>query len=225
MREQITGLLITFEGGEGCGKTTQLRLIADYLKDLGVPVVCTREPGGSPIADKIRGLILNPENNNLDYRAEFFLFMAARAQHVQDVIAPAMTNGLVILCDRYYDSTWVYQCFARQAIDTDEFFRINELAITYASIAFEPDLTLLLDVDRQIGMKRVASRYVRTRDDSESRIDAEAAAFHTQVNEGYRKLAKLNDRIVTVDANPGIETVQTDLKRVITSYLTTKGFL
>jgi dTMP kinase len=209
------GLFITYEGGEGCGKTTQIKLFKEYLESEGNEVVLTREPGGCPLADKIRAMLLDPDHTNMSNKTEFFLFMAGRAQHVQEVIAPALAAGKTVLCDRYYDSTAVYQVHTRHTVSPKEFEYSNSLAITHEGKLYRPNITFMLDIDVTIGHGRALARNTYLKDSSEARIDNEHIEFHTRVNEGYRKIAEDPDnvdRIIRIDANASIEEVQTKLQ-------------
>lgn len=177
------GLFITFEGGEGTGKTTQIARLAKALEAAGRRVVVTREPGGSQIANRIRSLLLDPKMKGLVPLAELFLYEASRAQHVQDVIKPALKEGKVVICDRFADSSVVYQGAAR-GLAAPLVSQLNEIATG----GLQPHLTYLLDLDPRIGLARVGSRGVL------DRMEKEALSFHKAVRAGYLKLAKANPK-------------------------------
>lgn len=189
-------LFISFEGIEGSGKTTQAKRLATGLEKHGYSVVVTREPGGCPIADQIRGILLHPGNDRLVPEAELLLYAAARAQHVAEVIAPALDNGKVVLCDRYCDATLAYQGYAR-GLDMGMVKQLNHLAAG----SCVPRLTLLLDMLPDQGIKRALHRNANTGGPDEGRFEQEALAFHIKVRQGYLDLARMEPhRIKTVDA-------------------------
>lgn len=171
---------ITFEGVEGSGKSTQIRLLEKTLQKMGHETIVTREPGGSKIGDQIREILLNKENKEMLSMTELLLYVAGRAQHVYQVIQPALKEGKIVLSDRFADSSAAYQGAAR-AIDEATLKKIHELAIKN----FQPDLTFLLDLPAQQGLKRI--RGARGRLD---RLEEEALAFHEKVRLGYLALAK-----------------------------------
>ncbi|MCO5143563.1 MAG: dTMP kinase [Oligoflexia bacterium] len=188
-----SGLFITFEGGEGVGKTTQIARLAKYFTNQGKKVVVTREPGGSVIANRIRSLLLDPKMKGLIPLAELFLYEASRAQHVVEVIKPALERGMVVICDRFTDSSVVYQGVARnqKAALVDHLNKI-------ASVGLKPDMTFFLDLDARIGLARVGSRGVM------DRLEKEALSFHQNVRKGYLSLAeKYPKRIKKIDASRG----------------------
>ncbi len=183
---------VTFEGIEGSGKTTQVRRLSAYLKEKGVPHRFTREPGGTPLADEIRSLLLFPREEPVFPETELLLYEAARAQHVRGVILPALASGQAVLCDRFYDSTSAYQGFSR-GIDAP---RIEELN-AFASGGVSPDLTFLLDVSPEDVFARL-----RGRGDRPDRIEAESVEFHRRVRGGYLSLqARDPARILRIDGS------------------------
>ena len=185
------GLFITFEGGEGTGKTTQIAKLAIELEKRGKRVVVTREPGGSTIANRIRSLILDPEIKGLVPLAELFLYEASRAQHIHDTIEPALKAGAIVICDRFADSSVVYQGTARK-ISSKIVGDLNRLATG----GLKPDLTFILDLDPRIGFARIGSRGVM------DRMEQEKLSFHQSVRKGYRKLAKAEPkRCVVINAS------------------------
>lgn len=180
-------MFITFEGIDGSGKTTQLRRVAPQFND---PVL-TKEPGGTPTADRIRAILLDPASK-LDPLAEVLLFAASRHQHVVEVIQPALRAGRVVLCDRYTDATLAYQGFGR-LIDLDRLRALND----WATGSLRPDKTLLFDVDEEIGLRRA-----RGRGGEELRFEAEDIRFYRRVREGYLSLAVAEpERFIIIDAN------------------------
>lgn len=178
------GYFITFEGVEGCGKTTQIRMLSEILTARGLPVQLTREPGGCPIADKIRAILLDAENRALAPLSELMLYAAARAQHVSEVIIPALGAGKVVLCDRFCDATTAYQSFGR-GIDRDVIDTLNG----HACQGVSPDLTVLFDCDPAIGLDRARRRIEASSGPREERFELEALAFHQRVRAGYLQLA------------------------------------
>lgn len=175
-------MFITFEGIEGSGKTTQQRLVAEHLRSRGRSVVVTKEPGGTPLADRIRGILLDSANV-IDPVAEVLLFAASRRQNTTEVIEPALARGEIVLCDRYADSTLAYQGFGR-LIDLDRLRMLNE----WATNALVPDVTLLFDLPEEVGVSRATSRNARAEQD-EGRFEAEDLRFHRRVREGYLAMA------------------------------------
>lgn len=178
------GYFITFEGVEGSGKTTQIKLLAEHLEILGYQVVMTREPGGCPISDKIRSILLDADNHNMRPLTELLLYAAARAQHVAEVIKPAMESGCIVLCDRFTDATIAYQSCGR-GIDRDTIETLNLLACQ----TVHPDLTVLIDCDPNIGLTRARQRIEAASGPREERFELEALEFHRRVRDGYLSLA------------------------------------
>lgn len=175
------GLFITFEGGEGSGKTTQIKLLAKLLESWGKKVLLTKEPGGDEsICKKIRTLLLDPEHKNMfDDRAELFLFLADRAQHIGKVIIPALNDNIIVLCDRFAGSTFAYQYYARQVADFSFIKNCND----FVSRNLIPDMTFFINVDPEIGMER-------KKNDTLTRIDQEDMIFHKRVQQGYQDFFK-----------------------------------
>lgn len=187
-------LFITFEGIEGCGKTTQIRRLAATLGQRGLAVLCTREPGGCPIADDIRRILLHPGNTALVPRAELLLYAAARAQHVAEVIRPALAKKQHVLCDRFADATLAYQGGGR-GLDEGLIASLNDLATE----GLQPDLTLLLDMPAAQGLRRARRRNSECPQE-EDRFEQESLAFHGRVRQAYLRLAAENRRFRIVDA-------------------------
>ncbi len=194
MKLEFAHLFITFEGIEGSGKTTQLHRLADFLRARGRTVVTTKEPGGTPIADRIRAILLDSKNV-IDPIAEVLLFAASRRQHTVEVIRPAHERGEVVLCDRYTDSTLAYQGFGR-LLNLDQLRTLNR----WATGDLDPDLTLLFDLAEEVGVSRAVDRNAQTVDD-ENRFEIEDLRFHRRVREGYLSMAVAEPgRYAVVDA-------------------------
>ncbi len=192
-------LFITFEGGEGCGKSTVLAKINSLLQDEGYQTVVSREPGGTPISEQIRNVILDKNNTAMDSRTEALLYAASRRQHLVEKIWPALKEGKIVLCDRYLDSSLAYQGGAR-GLGIEEIAKVNE----YATEGTFPDLTLFFDLDPEIGMKRIAANSGR----EVNRLDLEKMAFHQKVRESFQTLAKrYSDRYVIIDASKPLDEV------------------
>ena len=207
----MSGLFITLEGGEGAGKTTIANAVIDKLSTLGIETLYTREPGGIKIAEKIREVILDRDHTEMDCRTEALLYAAARRQHLVVKVKPAMDEGRIVLCDRFVDSSIVYQGYAR-GIGMDEVREINQFAIE----GFMPDLTIFFDIKPEIGLARIAANDSR----EVNRLDLEGLAFHELVYEGYKKQAKMNpERIVSVDATKSVETLTDEVCALILSKL------
>mgnify|MGYP006266748293 FL=1 len=196
-------MFIAFEGGEGAGKSTQERVLAEALQQRGRVVVRTREPGGTPAGESIRDVLLNPKYEGLDPRAEALLFAAARGEHVARVIRPALERGDVVICDRYIDSSVAYQGYGRGlGVQT-----VRDLSL-WATRELVPDLTILLDLDPAIGLSRVKNP---------DRLEAEPIEYHQAVRAGFRALAEENaGRYLVIDASQPRESVsQQILARVL----------
>jgi dTMP kinase len=192
------GYLITFEGVEGSGKTTQIRRLEKRLTGRGWQCMMTREPGGSSVGDQIRGILLSSESLELTPLGELFLYEATRIQHVVQVIGPALKRDVIVLCDRFCDATVAYQGYARK-LDLKLVADLNRLA----SQGIIPDLSLLLDCPAEVGLKR-ASRRINTRKGGprEDRFEMESLAFHQTVREAYLNIARENpDRVRVIDAS------------------------
>jgi len=202
----MTGLFITFEGPDGCGKSTQIAPLAEYLREKGREVYTTREPGGTEISDQVRQIIMAMKNTSMNPRTELLLFLSARAQLVEEVIRPRLAAGEVIISDRYADSTLAYQGYGH-GVDRDVIRRLLE----FATGGLKPDLTLLLDVDAETGLRR------RQMGGGEwNRLDAYQLEFHRRVREGYHELAALeSERWVTIDGGQPPEMVQLAIQRAV----------
>ena len=198
----MSGKFITFEGPEGSGKSTQIRLLAERLETRGIEVLCTREPGGTATGEAIRNLLQHDAAGEpLADRAELLLFTASRAQLMDRVVLPSLERGTWVLCDRFIDSTMAYQGFAR-GMDIGTLDGINDFAI----YGRKPDLTLLLDLDVGLGFQRLATRYGAT--GAHDRFEREARAFHQRVRDGYHRLAEREPRRFRIlDASHSVDEV------------------
>ncbi len=190
-------MLITLEGIEGSGKTTQIEYMAAYFRETGHDCVITKEPGGTGIGEKIRAILLNPENHKMDPLAELLLYAADRAQHVHEIIIPMQRAGKIVVCDRFHDSTTVYQGFAR-GLDMGLIQRLNALVMGDVS----PDVTFVLDLPVELGLKRAWKQIQNgSRNEAETRFENEKRQFHEKVRNGYLTLAlREPDRFCVVDA-------------------------
>lgn len=196
--ESNRGKFITLEGGEGVGKSTNLAFIHDHLRNRGCRVVLTREPGGTPLAERLRDLLLQKSPETMSDLTELLLVFAARAQHLDQVINPALARGDWVLCDRFTDATYAYQGYGR-GLDRGIIARLEELVHP----GLRPDLTLLLDIDIDVGLERA-----RERGDLD-RIESERRQFFESVRAGYLSLAEREPtRFAVIDASPGLEQVQ-----------------
>lgn len=200
----MTGLFITFEGGEGCGKSTQIAALKARLEAKGKTVVQTREPGGTPLGESVRNLLqYDDAGQGMSPEAELLLFAASRAQHVRELVAPAIAEGQIVLCDRFLDSTTVYQGVAR-AIDSKKVDTINQFAIGDTN----PDLTILIDLPPEIGLARVHARS----DGQLDRMEKEAIGFFQAVRQGYLDLAKSEPkRFLVLDGSQSVEELETQI--------------
>jgi len=194
----MRGYFITFEGPDGAGKTTQIQLLNDYLKAEGWDTVLTREPGGTSIGEKIRSLILDVENKEMNSITEMLLYAASRAQHVSELIKPALEQGKIVLCDRFVDSSIAYQGFGRE-LGEDMVEGVNRFALQ----GIVPDLTLLFAIDPEKSLKRS-----RARDGGMDRLEEEQLDFHKKVYKGFISLShKYPQRIRVIDASLEIEKI------------------
>ncbi len=185
----MKGLLISLEGPDGCGKSTQIAYIKEFLEETGYEVILCREPGGTKISEQIREVILDKDNREMDDVTEMLLYAAARAQLVSEVIKPALEAGKIVICDRFVDSSAVYQGIAR-GLGIDTVYQVN----SYALHGLTPDVTFLLDLPAEEGIRRKDKQHAL------DRMELETLSFHEQVAEGYRTLAKGQERIILVDA-------------------------
>jgi len=209
---------ITFEGIEGSGKTTQIQLLSNRVEELGIDHLLTREPGGTPIGDQIRNLVLDARNKAMTPTCELLLYAAARAQHIEQVIRPAIEAGRLVLCDRFLDATMAYQGYGR-GIRHDLIDALHGLE----TLSLRPDLTFLFDIDARVGLERARGRDT-TAATQLTRFEQEGLAFHERVRAGYLEMARQEPgRFVIVDARGSVETVQRRVGEAIDRFLATRG--
>jgi len=207
----MKGTFITFEGIEGSGKSTQIALLANYLTDKGVRHVLTREPGGTLIGDQIRKILLDPANRALDSAAELLLYAASRAQHLREIIIPALADGANVLCDRFSDATLAYQGYGR-GLDV-EMIRALDRIVT---AGMRPELTLLFDIEAASGIARARGRNNSRGLEAEARFENEELVFHERVRQGYLALvAQEPERIQVVDASSSAEAIQAKVRKIV----------
>ena len=203
------GLFITIEGPEGSGKTTVAKRVVEQLENEGYKVLYTREPGGVGIAEKIRDIILDVNNTNLDPRSEALLYAASRRQHLIEKVIPALVKGYIVICVRFVDSSLAYQGHAR-GLGIDEIYNINLFAINDCF----PDMTILLNIDPEVGLARI----MKNRQDEVNRLDLEGMSFHKLVHEGYEIIKeKYANRITLVDGNNTPEVVFDSVYKIVKS--------
>ncbi|HPD99797.1 MAG TPA: dTMP kinase [Bacillota bacterium] len=206
----MKGKFITFEGTEGSGKTSVIKEVKKHYEDLGYQVMVTREPGGIGISEKIRDILLNKENTEMDSRTEALLFAASRRQHLVEKIKPALENGMIVLCDRFVDSSLVYQGYARN-IGIEEVYNINYFAIEGTL----PDLTIFVNVRPEVGLKRV----FQTPNREVNRLDLEDMSFHKMIYQGYLELMSKYPRIQMVNGEQEISKVTLEAIQLIDKIL------
>lgn len=196
------GLFISFEGPDGAGKSTQLAMLAEYCRSKGLDITVTREPGGTSISEKIRGIILDPENSEMSASCEALLYAASRAQLIDQLIRPAVEEGRIVLCDRFVDSSIAYQAYARGLGEGVRL--INRFAIKGTM----PDCTFFLDIDPEKGRERNVDA------GKKDRMEQEELSFHRAVYEGYKKIAEMEpERVICIDADRKAEEIFEDIKR------------
>jgi dTMP kinase len=207
----MKGTFITFEGIEGSGKSTQIALLANYLTTRGVRHVLTREPGGTLIGDQVRKILLDPANRSLDPAAELLLYAASRAQHLREIIMPALADGTNVLCDRFSDATLAYQGYGR-GLDIEMIRALDRIV----SAGMRPDLTLLFDIEAVPGIARARGRNNSRGLEAEARFENEEIVFHERVRQGYLALvAQEPDRIRVVDASTSREAIQAKVRKIV----------
>ena len=212
-------LFITFEGVEGSGKTTQIQRLKKYLTQKGIPCTVTREPGGCPIGEKVRKILLNPDHREMVPTSELLLYEAARAQHVKEVIKPFLKKGGVVLCDRFSDATIAYQGYGRR-IDLKWIERLNHLT----SQGIKPDVTFLLDCPSDVGLKRALQRNRTLKQEREERFEREKIQFHHRVRKGYLAIAKKDPyRVKLIDTREGQEKVFEKIRKIADNLIERKG--
>ena len=205
----MKGRFISLEGIEGTGKSTQAKLLSDYLKEKGFEVVLTEEPGGTQIGLRIRELLLSVEHKGMTAVTELLLYNASRSQHIREIIVPAISSGAIVITDRFTDSTIAYQGFGR-GIDLN---LINSIDLI-ATERLRPDITILLDLDAEVGLKR--NKGINKTD----RLELEDLEFHQRVRNGYHNLAeKEPERIKLIDASAGIQEIHSRISSIITNFI------
>ena len=208
----MRGLFITLEGGDGAGKSTQIRKIEKYFAAKGMTVTHTREPGGPPISEKLRDILLDTANTEMDAVTEMLIYAAARAQNVRETVIPALDRGEVVICDRYVDSSIAYQAYGRQL--GDMVAEVNG----HATGGLKPDLTIWLDIDPEKGKARASG------DKGPDRLDLESSAFHARVRAGYASIAEAEpERFRRIDASGTIEEIEYLIKDCLDELCLKKG--
>jgi dTMP kinase len=211
LREGRLPLFITFEGVEGSGKTTQIQHLKRYLTQKGIPCRVTREPGGCPIGEKVRKILLNPDHREMSPLSELLLYEASRAQHVKEVIEPLLKKGEVVLCDRFSDASIAYQGCGRK-VDLKLVERLNRLS----SQGIKPDITFLLDCPSNVGLKRAIQRNQTLKKEKEERFEKEKIQFHHRVRKGYLSIAKKEPhRVKVIDTREGEEKVFQKIRQIV----------
>lgn len=215
------GIFITFEGGEGCGKSTAIEHISGKLKGEGISHLITMEPGGTKAGKKIRKILLSPDSRGMSPETELLLYCASRSEHVREVIKPALQSGQIVICDRFDDATIAYQGYGR-GLKISEVKNIND----FACDNLKPDLTILFDINPEEGLKRAAARNDRDGKWDEGRFEKEKMQFHEKVRKGYLRIAENEKRRVKViDASVKLSEMLSSVWREIEMFLGKKGFL
>lgn len=211
----MTGRFVTFEGPDGAGKTTQMKMLGEKLAGEGIRVSYTREPGGTRISEEIRKLLLDPANKEMVYRTEALLYAAARAQHVEEFIRPAVAEGKFVLCDRFSDSTIAYQGYGR-GIEMEFLEKLNKMA----TAGVVPDMTFILDIEPSAGIARISERRTVSTGENKDRIESEGLSFHVRVREGFLKLAQENPgRCRVINAAKDQEEISMEIYRLVKEVL------
>jgi dTMP kinase len=218
-RERRLPLFVTFEGVEGSGKTTQIQRLKRYLTQKGILCKVTREPGGCPIGEKVRKILLNPDHREMSPLSELLLYEASRAQHVMEVIKPLLKKGMVVLCDRFSDASIAYQGYGRK-VDLKLVERLNRLS----SQGIKPDITFLLDCPPDVGLKRALQRNQKLKKEKEGRFEREKIQFHHKVRRGYLSIAKEEPhRVKVIDTREGEEKVFQKIRQIVDELIGSKG--
>ena len=205
----MKGLFITFEGIEGCGKSTQAQMLKEYLQSKQIPVFLTREPGGPKISEDIREILLSNNNIEMLDRTEVLLYMASRSQHTGQWILPKLNQGMVVISDRYYDSTIAYQGAARK-IDRN----IIDSLTKYATFGLQPEITFLVDLPAEVGLSRIKQQ-------DADRLEQESLDFHRNVRKGFLEIAKAEkDRYIILDGSKSIDEIHEDIIKNINKFIT-----
>ena len=211
----MAGKFITFEGPDGAGKTTQMKMLGEKLTSAGIAVSYTREPGGTRISEEIRKLLLDPANREMVSRTEALLYAAARAQHVEEFIRPEVAMGKVVLCDRFTDSTIAYQGYGR-GIDLEFLEKLNKMA----TMGVRPDLTFILDIDPGKGINRIIEKRAVATGEGKDRIELENLDFHTRVRDGFLELARRDKvRYKVIDATKTQDVIHNEIYRLVKEVL------
>lgn len=210
----MSGILITFEGIERCGKTIQAKLLYEYLKQKGIPCILVHEPGGTKIGEEIRNILLDEKNIKMSPKTELFLYLAARAQLLEEVILPSLKEGKVVICDRFSDSTLAYQGGGRN-LSLEKISQINK----YATDKLKPHLTILIDIPVSISQERIGK-------EKKDRLEKEDEKFHKRVRDTYLFLAKrAPKRIKIFEGNKSIEDLHLEIRTEVIKFLTKKGVI
>jgi dTMP kinase len=213
-------LFITFEGVEGSGKTTQIQRLKSHLSEKGIPCAITREPGGCPISERVRKILLNPNHREMAPLTELLLYEAARAQHVEEVIVPLLKKGVVVISDRFSDASIAYQGHGRKVN-----LRLIDSLNRVSSQNTKPDVTILLDCPPRVGLKRAIQRNQTLQQEKEGRFELEEVRFHNRVRRGYLDVAKKEPhRFRIIDTRQGEERVFQKIQKVIDELMKTRKF-
>lgn len=208
----MRGLFITLEGGDGAGKSTQIRNIKSFFEMKGLVVVHTREPGGTQISEKLRDILLDSHNTEMDAVTEMLIYAASRAQHVRELVKPALDEGSVVICDRFLDSSIAYQAYGRGLGD------MVKIVNSYATDGLTPDITFWMDIDPDAGKERVSKM------GDFDRLEMEARDFHYRVYEGYRAIAQSEpDRIKRIDASRSVEEISAEIIKYLEEICEKRG--
>ena len=208
----MRGLFITLEGGDGAGKSTQIRNIKSFYEMKGLVVVHTREPGGTQISEKLRDILLDSHNTEMDAVTEMLIYAASRAQHVRELVKPALDEGSVVICDRFLDSSIAYQAYGRGLGD------MVKIVNSYATDGLTPDITFWMDIDPDAGKERVSKM------GDFDRLEMEASDFHYRVYEGYKAIAQSEpDRIKRIDASRSVEEISAEIIKYLEEICKKRG--
>jgi dTMP kinase len=215
------GCFIVFEGIEGCGKTTQISLLGEYLKKKGLPVIVTREPGGTPIGDEIRKILLSANNAAIAPVTELLLYTASKVQHLQQVIIPALQEGSIVLCDRFFDATIAYQGYG-EGVDLTLVHQVHNSFLADST----PDLTILLDCPAELGLGRSRRRIRQEgKESAEGRFEEKELVFHERVRTGYLKLARMEpERFCIINGAQAVEATQQEIYAAVERTLKERGY-
>lgn len=208
----MRGLFITLEGGDGAGKSTQIRNIGSFFEKKGLVVVHTREPGGTPISEKLREILLDSQNQEMKDVTEMLIYAASRAQHVRELVMPALEKGYIVVCDRFLDSSIAYQAYGRNLGDMVK--SVN----AFATDGISPDITFWMDIDPDIGKERVSKM------GDFDRLEMEAREFHYRVYDGYKAIAESDpNRVKRIDATRSVDEISEEIKKHLEEICEKKG--